>query len=205
MTAKAPAPPPKAAGRTRRVPWWLWVVAVAVTAVGTIALLGGFNEVPVEKLPVIELGAAQPGNEITTTITRVYLSETRPVTGYDLDEGQVAVVVEGTALNTTDRSSVLAPRLVRVLLDGVIDPDEDTEPSAIELRNGGGIEFVQPGLPTRMAWVWEVPADSVAEGDRIVVGVFERYKIEYDPVFGDTAYSDVVPVARIITTIEGSR
>ena len=205
MTAEAPTPELAVTARKRRVPWWLWSIAAVTAAVGTITLLGGFNEVPVEKLPVIELGAEQPGNEVTTTITRVYLSETKPVTGYELEEGDVAVVVEGTLLNTTDRISTLGPSVVRVLLEGVINPDDAKDPSTIERRNGDANAFLQPGLATEVAWYWEVPADSVATGDEIIVGVFERYKIAYDPVYGDTAYSNMVPIVRIITTVEGAR
>lgn len=187
------------------MPWWLWVLAAVLAAVTTITLLGGFSEVPVEKLPVIELGAAQPGNEVTTTITGVYLTDRAVVTGYELDEGVTNLVVTGTLLNTTDRPSILGQDLVRVLVEGVINPDDDDPDRAVELRNGSSLGFLQPGLPVEVAWVWKVSTDSVEVGDDIIVGVFERYKIEYDPVFGDDAFTSAQPIARIITTVGASR
>lgn len=187
------------------MPWWLWLGAAILAAVTTVTLLGGFSEVPVEKLPVIELGSAQPGNEVTTTITGVYLSDRAVVTGYDLDEGITSLVVTGTLLNTTDRPSSLGRELVRVLVEDVINPDDDEPTHVVEMRNGDGISFLQPGLPIEVAWVWEVPTASVAVGDDIIVGVFERYKIDYDPVFGDSAFTSAQPIARIITTIGTSR
>lgn len=184
----------------RRLPWWLWVALAVVAAVGAVALLGGFNEVPVEKLPVVELGSTQVGNEITTKVTGVHLATTAPTSGYDLPDGKVDVVVEATLTNTTDTANLFASNAIRVLLTGVISPDRD-EPSLIELRSGSAVQFLQPGLPTKVAYVWQVDSADVAAGDSIVVGVFQRHPDTENPLFPD-AQSAAEPVARIITTIE---
>lgn len=193
MTVEAPTP-------RRRLRWVLWVLLALVAALAAIILLGGFNDVPVEKLPVAELGSTQVGNELTTTITGVHLSEKAPVTGYDLEEGKVDLVVEATLTNTTNSSSLFGFDAVRVLLDGVIDPDRDPPYSLIELRSGGGLSFLQPGLPTKVAYVWHVDSSKVAAGDKIIVGVFQRHPVADDPLFSD-AQSAAAPVVRIITTI----
>ena len=183
------------------MPWWLWVALAVVAALAAVTLLGGFNDVPVEKLPVAELGSTQVGNELTTTITGVHLSTSAPVTGYDLDEGKVDVVVEATLTNTTDRPNYFAGNAVRVFLDGVIDPDRDEPDSVIELRSGGALPFLQPGLPTKVSYIWTVDAADVAAGDQIVAGVFQRHPVADDPLFSD-AQSAPEPIVRIITTIE---
>lgn len=168
-------------------------------AVVAVAALGGFNDVPIEKLPTVKLGSTQVGNEITTTVTGSYLSTTAPITGYDLAPGKVDLVVEGTLTDVTNKSSIFASQVVRVLLEGVIDPADDPD-STIELRSGKSLDFLQPGLPTKVAWVWKVDAAKVAAGDRLIIGVFSRHPVTDDPLFAD-AQSAAEPMVRIITTV----
>jgi hypothetical protein len=171
--------------------------------VGTviIAVLGGFNDVPVEKLPLVQPGATHTGGEVDTTVTAIYLTTRAPAQSYDADDGMQYLVVEATLTNRMSSPSILGRDLVRVLLDGVIDPEDEPSTGIVDLRTGDQVPFLQPGLPIDVAWSWEIPLDAAAAGDDLIIGYFERFPIQGDPVFGDTAFTRPQPTARTVTTI----
>ena len=200
----APEPHSARAGTfpRRRVAWWVGVTIAAVAVIALIAVLGGFNDLPVQKLPVAALGSTHIGNEITATITGSELTTTAPGTGYALDDGTVDLIVEATLQNTTNQATLFGSDLVRVLLTGVIDPKRDHPYSVVELRSGHSLNFLQPGLPTRVAFVWQLKVSDVTRGDPLIIGVFQRHPIANNPLFAD-AQSAPVPVERILTTVGG--
>lgn len=196
MTADAPT----ATVRRFRFPWWAWTLTAIAVVAGIVALLGGFNDVPIEKLPKADLGETIDGTELRTTIDRVYLSPTAPVSGTEAADGEQYLVVEATLENLTHATSSFAYDAVRVLLGDVVTADDD--PSILlELRSGDSFGAVQPGLPTKVAFLWKVPLADVSAGDKVIIGVFVRNPVKGDPVFGDTAFSSPTPIARIVTTI----
>lgn len=186
----------------RRVPWWGWVLGAAVLAVGGVAALGGFNDVPVQKLPVIELGQTYSTNAIDVTVLSVELRDIPPFRDFPTDGREyVTVVVEATA--TGDEPSTFARDLIAVLLEGLISPDDrSTYATVKEMRNGDVFTILQPNLPTRLAYTWEIPAGSAHVGDQIVVGIFEQHAVPDSPVFEDMKVA--VPIVRIITTLEAA-
>jgi len=80
-------------------------------------------------------------------------------------------------------------------IDGNDSPD-----NVVELRTGGYFDVLQPGLPTKIAFLWPVRAGTVDEGATITIGIFERYDMVDDPRFDDSK-TNPVPVARITSTI----
>ena len=185
--------------RARRRPLWLlWVLVAAAAAVAVVALLGGFNEVPIEKLPVIELGETYSSNEVDTTITGTYLVKQQPGYTFDADEGMQYFVVEATLVNTTNTTDVLDTGLVRILLGDAVAPADEPR-GVVRAGTGFDLDFLQPGLEVRALYYWLVP-DTITEGDDVVVGVFERHLVD-DPRYGGEVYSPGEPMARVITTI----
>jgi hypothetical protein len=176
------------------------VLAGAVVVVGTIAVLGGFNDVPVEKLPKIAIGESYTTNEVEVTVLRAELSDSTPVNHFT-EDGKQYVIVEVEVTATTDEPTLVASRLVRVLLEGVISPDDGETPDMDELRNGTYPDPLQPGLPTRIAYSWEIDAGRAQVGDQIIIGVYERYDDPNSAVFEDGKTAPV-PVVRIVTELE---
>jgi hypothetical protein len=168
--------------------------------IGGVAAVGGFNDVPVEKLPRIELGESYSTNAIDVTVQSVTLSGTSAFHHFT-DEGFEYVTVELEATATTDEPSIFARQLIAVLLEGVISPDaDDVLVDVTELRNGGSDATLQPGLPMRIAYSWKVPTGAAQVGDDIVIGIFEEHGVPDSPVFDDL--TEAVPVVRIVTTLE---
>lgn len=176
--------------------WAVLAIAVVVVAVG-ISALGGFSDVPDEKLPVIELGEVQHGSQVDTTVTSVTLSARAPGQTFDADEGKQYLVVSATLLNTTKTPTTLTSELVRVLIEGEVSANDPG--SFVDPRTGNQVGFLQPGIPLDAVFSWEID-DTVAEGDDVIVGVFDHFPID-DPRYSDGAYSPAEPVARILTTV----
>jgi hypothetical protein len=175
-------------------------IAAIVAAIAVVTALGGFNDVPESKLPLVQLGDSVDGEEIRASVTSIYLSPTRPMSDLDAEAGIQYLVVEATLENTTTRPNIFQYDVVRVALDGVIEPTAQTE-ALIELRTGQQVSFLQSGMSTEVAYVWQVDAADAAPGDEIFAGIFDRYKVANDPIFGDTAYTAPTPIARISTEI----
>lgn len=193
--------PDAPARRARRFPWWAWTLVAIALVTALVAALGGFREVPIEKLPAIALGEPHEGNEYRTTINAVYLTDRLPNTGHSADEGFEYLVVEATVENLANTPGYnLTRKLLRVLLTGVIDPDgPGSDPQVSDPRYGDPVGYLQPGLPITVLYSWEVETGKVANGDDIVVGIFERHFDDSNPAFDD--YSTTDAVARVITQV----
>lgn len=183
-------------------------IVVVLAVIAAITLLGGFSDVPQEKLPVVAIGESYAGNEATVTVTRSYLSPTRPAAPGNLDplpaaDGKQFLVVETLIENTTTSPSYIYADIVRVLIDDALDPD--IEPDAtLDARTGTQLGLLQPGLTLTIDFLWEVDQAAVATGDDLIIGLLDRVPIANDPVFGDSAFTRPSPVARILTTITGA-
>ena len=193
-----PAAPSRA--RRLRLPWWVILIASVLAAVALVTALGGFSDVPESKLPIIQLGESVDGEEVRTSITSIYLSPTRPMSDLEAEADIQYLVVEATLENTTKRPNIFQYDVVRVALDGAIEPTTQTD-LLIELRSGQQVSFLQSGLTTEVAYVWQIDSADAATGDEIFAGIFDRYRVANDPIFGDTAYTAPTPIARIVTKI----
>lgn len=182
------------------MPWPLTVVAAAAAVVAIVALIGGFNDVPVERLPLVELGETHEGSEILTTVTSVYLTTVNPATGTPAEAGEQFLAVNATLENTSTRPNLWQRDTIRVVVDGAIEPEEQSD-SNVEVPGNRGISFLQAGLPTDLVYLWRIKTTDATPGDDVIVGIFDRFRVTNDPVFDDTAYTSPTPVARIVTTI----
>lgn len=184
----------------RRPPWWAWILVAGAVLIGGIAAVGGFNDVPAQALPRIELGETYSTNEVEVTVLSAVISEGSAFHGFT-DDGKVHVIVAVEATALTNAPSRFARELIRVLIEDVIDPG--TAATVRELRNGDPVGSLQPRLPVRLAYEWEVPQDSVRPGDEIIVGVFEQYDAPDSPIFDD-AKSAPTAVVRVVTTLKAA-
>ncbi|MGV8885130.1 MAG: hypothetical protein ACOH1T_06020 [Microbacteriaceae bacterium] len=187
--------------RRRRVPWWAYTVAALVAVAGLVAAFGGFADVPVQKLPTIAVGETWRGGEASAVVHGVYLSDTLPTNGTRADDGEVFLIVEATAETTKDAPSLFSRNLIRVFIDDVVSADTDPD-RVVELRSGEGSGFLQPGIPSRVAYAWKVKAEALSVGDDVIIGVFDQFAVKGDPLWGDTSFTGPTPVARVLTSID---
>lgn len=185
-------------GRSR-VPWWAWVAAALVVVVGAVAAFGGFADATTTLVPRYELNEQFVGNETSVTIESVTLRAAKPDRYATETEGVSYLVVEATLENVLPGPSIFEREVVRVIVDGVIEAEDEPE-SVIDVRTKAQVGPLQPGIPMRVAYVWPVDAPGLAVGDDLIVGIFERYEIADDPLFDD-ARTRPRGAARVLTTI----
>jgi hypothetical protein len=193
-------PAPARRNAHRRLPWWGWTLLVAAAIIVAVGALGGFGDVPVQKVPRIELGETRAGVEIDVRVDEVAVTDVRPGTGNPAPEGSRFLVVEALLVNTGTSPTFLLDDSIRLVADRLVGVDDDPD-SVVEARRGEPLTFLQPGLPTSVAYLWEVPTGA-ALPEEVVVGILERYRVSDDLIFDD-AYGAPTAVARVVTGIEG--
>ncbi|WP_213815365.1 hypothetical protein [Glaciihabitans sp. dw_435] len=170
---------------------WL-ITGIAAILLAISALLGGLNDSPVAAVPVVEVGAAHAGSELTITVERALLIDGFPEQYIIPDSGNRLLVVTATVENTTNEprrlSTTEADAIALSDTPGVVD---GAPPFAIAVVDDGSQEVVvQPGVPVTLAFMWQVPTEAVSAGDvahidlldRVVVG---QGKLTFGPLYGD--------------------
>jgi hypothetical protein len=179
----------------RRIPWWAWTLAALVVAVGIVAAVGGFRDVPIQKVRTIPLGSVFHGRELDTRVLGARIVTTAP---------RGAITTGGPWLeidvDTTNTSDAPVPRTaidLRTIVTGAVGPTD--EPSSITGPRGGYPPSLQPGVRTRLSFLWALGARPVHAGDRVVVGLFEETPVD-DAIAGGV-YSDPEVRVRLQFTI----
>ena len=194
MTSPAPS-------RLRRVPWWVWTLAIIATVVAVVALLGGFSSIPEEKLPKVAIGERHTGGELSTVVERAWVSNQQPTTGDFAEEGDQFLIVETRLENVTAAPSAMGTDVLRIEVDGLIEAT--TEPDVVlDVLRGKRASSLGASVPTTVDFIWVIPADSVATGDTVYMGIFDRFRVYGDPIFGDGAFTRPQVVALLETTVD---
>jgi hypothetical protein len=184
----------------RRIPWWAWtLVGIAVVA-GVVAALGGFSDVRLTKVRTIALGGVYAGQEVDSRVLAARIVTTAP--GGQASPTGSWLEIE---LESTDHTDAPVPidvislrASIASVVDGVTAPD-----AQLTTRDGGTPRELQPGVPTRFAFLWKVPSGAIDDGERIAIGIFEAL-----PETGRTVtlgeYGPPEVQARVISTIGAS-
>jgi len=163
---------PTTAARTglRRVPWWAWTLLGAAGVVAVVAALGGFAQQPISRVPTIRLGTTYHGQEVDTRVLGAHLMARAP--GGLRSEKGAWLEIEAESINKTSGPVPLAAISFRTIVEPVLHGDHDAD-QVVLTRSGGAIADLQPGVRTRLAFLWQLPTGAIHNGDRIVVGLFE--------------------------------
>ena len=163
---------PTTAARTglRRVPWWAWTLLGVAGIVAVVAALGGFAQQPISRVPTIRLGSTYHGQEVDTRVLGAHLMARTP--GGLRSEKGAWLEIEAESVNETSGPVPLAAISFRTIVDPVLEGDHDAD-LVVLTRSGETIRDLQPGVPTRLAFLWQVPAGGIRDGEKIVVGLFE--------------------------------
>jgi hypothetical protein len=178
-------------------------VAAVALVVGSIAALGGFADATTALVPRYELGEIFVGNQTSVTVEGVTLRSAMPDRYATEAEGVSYLVVETTLDSSLDGPNIFEWEVVRVIVDGAIGANDEPE-SVLDVRTGAQVGPLQPGIPMRVAYVWPIDTGTIAEGDDVIVGIFESYAIADDPLFDD-ARTRPRGAARVLTSVEGAQ
>jgi hypothetical protein len=173
------------------------------------AAFGGLDDAPVQAAPILEAGDTHQGMELTVSVSRALLIDAFPEQLLTPDQGHRLLVVRAVVENTTTAPLRLASaptgpvRLNGITADtirvsGVEGLPVATPPvSVLVIDDGSDDAVVQPGVPVELAFVWDVAADAVAEGDSIEVQLMDRVKISEGELTYGGLYDDPVVSATL--------
>jgi len=196
----------RARGLYDRLPTKWLITGVSAVLLGASALLGGLDDVPTPPTPQFEPGDRYEATQLTIQPESASLIDGFPEHGVTPAEGNRLLVVIATVENTWSDPVRIAT--------GSTEPDS-LVPVGIELAgeyrapidlivfgDGTTVATVQPNVPVQVAYVWEVPAGSVADGDDVRFDVLDReYQGEARIYFGDR-FSDFHVAGYVTFTVE---
>jgi hypothetical protein len=173
------ADPASATPRRRRRPSG-WVIGagaavLAVTAGALVAIpLGGWDTVELESavIPELPVGEEYLGTHYSVRIEGAWVGDVLP-DEYDVpDEGNTFVVVRAMLRNEWREADTQARK---TLTFDALDELEafDRSPLVRVADDGTYLTTMSPGVDMAMLLRWEVPADSVAVGEPLTLGVVD--------------------------------
>ena len=183
------------------MPWWVWTLAVIASIVTVVAVLGGFSAIPEQKLPRISVGDTHTGGELTTVVERAWVSNQQPTNGEFAATGEQYLIVRARLENVTSAPSSFGSQIVRAEVDDVIAATVAPDVVLDDLR-GTRLASLGAGVPTTVDFIWVIPADSVAAGDAVYLGIFDQFRVYGDPIFGDGAFTRPQLVAIVETVVD---
>lgn len=207
--ADVSAPPPRPFDRLRiatdRVPTkWFAAIGTGVFLMVSAAF-GGLADAPEAPVATLDLGAPHTTEQITLEIQEVVVVDDLPELYLDLAPGHrvVAVLVHATNEWTEPQTATLLSSGIRDLLRLDIEGLADARPiEIVRVDDNTATPVLQPGLRTPLAFLWSVPADTVADGDDVTVQVFDETFSVGQVVWSARLWGDPVLAATVDATVE---
>jgi len=161
-----------------RVPTkWLFS-GIAGVALAASAAFGGLEEAAKEPLPALEAGEAFTGAQLAIAIDRVVLIDAFPEQYIVPEEGNRLLVIVATVENVWDRPVTTYHDIGaadNIRLHNVAGLEADTPPSRVDvLSDSTHFSTLQSGVPVELAYMWEVPEETLLGVDELQVDVYDK-------------------------------
>ncbi|WBU38350.1 hypothetical protein [Homoserinibacter sp. YIM 151385] len=157
-----------------RIPWAVRILALVVLAALAAWPLGGWDTVArgERQAPVLEPGEVHESAQFASSVERVELSRLRPGTTLEADSGRAYLAVVVRLENRLEQTQPGRSDLLR--LSGVPLEEPARPGSLVLLDDPGAFPELQPGIPARLAYVWEIAEGDAAAGDEVEVAIIDR-------------------------------
>jgi hypothetical protein len=176
--------------RRRRLPHPLIWIAGGLVVAGLVAWpLGGWNDAVLvsREVPTLPAGETVRTGQMDVTVDSMVATRIHPNGYQTADPGTQYLVVTLELLLQDTQPAYGFEGLVSI--DGVVDldPPSDVIPDSTLLLADDDVSFstaINPGVPTRFAWVWLVDDAWVDAHPRVRTGFAERRKFKGTIVAG---------------------
>lgn len=182
------------------VPTSVWLIAGAAVILGVSALFGGLDDADLSSRepPVVAADEEIARDELSTIVHSASLTDLAPGYSFEPDEGNTYLVVEATVTNNARVTTTAFTDLLQ--FDWLEDP---LATRTVRLIDGSGVPQANPGIPTAVAFVWEIPEARVSTGDSVRLTVMAKsFTADGDVTFG-SYWSDPRPTAFVDLEVEG--
>jgi hypothetical protein len=141
------------------------VAVLGLIGIGIVGAIGGFERAGVShELPAVEQHEAVDAGDweftVDDAVAGLELRDVQPS-----DRGNYLIEVDVTMKNVADRTRAVFDRVTINDVDGLVDAKPHRY---IMIRDNGLAAYLQPDLPERVAFIWEVKAGSPVPKDLTV-------------------------------------
>ncbi|TPW76055.1 DUF4352 domain-containing protein [Schumannella soli] len=171
------------------------IAGVIVVAALAIVVSGGLADDGGRRVTTYRVGERIESGNARTVVESVTLSTRRPGSGFEASDGRRWLVITVVQTNLSDAPLFVTNLRIGINYGTALD-QRDTTRSIDRAAGGQAASPLPPGVPTRLWYVFDVPA-TAAPDDETVVGVYRADRTYGDPVFGDTGYGSPYPVGRV--------
>ena len=178
------------------VPTLVWILVGALVLLGVAGLFGGLNTAQrhVEELPSIPVGEEHVGPQFSVAVHDATLMDVAPGFSIEADEGNEYLVVTVTLTNNYTKSTILIKEAIALEW---LDTEHATVERTVVVSDRTTLVQAHPGVPVDVAMVWQVPRDSIDEGDELRVSIMEASLRTDSELVADEYWHDPVPVAYV--------
>ncbi|HEY8472037.1 MAG TPA: hypothetical protein VIL37_05310 [Natronosporangium sp.] len=199
----------------RRLRRWLLIASVSlcllVATAAVVGLAGGFDPVPPPEPPMVAVDERNEGEPWTVTVDGAVLAGNLEPAVLQEDGYWLAVIAEVEITDVESRRDAYEILCVRDVVGLARQHDEPSEgcPGAVEaddirlVRDGSAVTTLHPGLPERVAYLWELAADAEPPAEVRVEIVGETYR--EDSLTGRMEWLDPAPRAQLLVPVEDRR
>jgi hypothetical protein len=179
-----------------------WITRIGVVGLlAASALFGGLDDAEPPAIPDLEVAERHDGAPLAITVERAVVVDEIAGVAKPVDDGGRLLLVVATAENTS-AAPVLAP--VDSLRVGGLDSvsSEDPARSINVLDDDSTVHRLQPRVPTRLVFIWDVSAAELADGDELRVGLFDLTFVETRDIVINAAWQDPALAAVVTVPVE---
>lgn len=176
-----------------------WILLGGAVLLAITGLFGGLAtaDKQIRELPVLAVGEEHVGPQFSVAVHDLELMDVAPGYSFEADEGNEYLVVTMTLTNNYVTSTI-------AITDAIgfewLDEEYSTADRTVLLSDSTTLAQAHPHLPIEVAMVWQVPRDSIAEGETVPVSIMQAsLRTDGDVTFGAYWY-DPVPVAHVNVT-----
>jgi hypothetical protein len=181
--------------------WWLGIIAAIV--LGASAVFGGLDDATVASPEprLLAAGDTFTAPELSTTVHSARITDLAPGYSLEPDVGNTYLVVTATVMNNWTTSTTSIGDLLQ--LEWLETETHGEADRTALVSDGSPLPQANPGVPTDVAYIWQVPVDELSPGDIVRVSIRSKtLTVDGDVTYG-SYWSSPIVAARVDVEITG--